>query len=208
MSGITTPTLDESNYGRWKIAIMDVLMANELQDLMDGSYPRTTTRRTPGDRACMSRDARARCLIRQSLPPEVFLHTQNCETASEILDCIPRLREPKSANIIQGLRLELHGMVWKKDDTVTSFWSRLMNVVSRIRTAGKDVDSTEIITKVLVSPSRQFATFRANWEYNSTNDSTIGEFKKKLMTAELSLGQSEEEGSQEAAFQALRAEDE
>jgi hypothetical protein len=205
MVGISVSTLDESNYVRLKIAIRDVLMANELQGLMDGSCPRPSTRNTPEDYAWTSRDAKARCLIRQSLPSEVFLHTQNCETASEILDCITRLREPKSANVIQGLRLELHGMVWEKDDNVTSFWSRLMSVVNRIRATGKDVDSSEIITKVLVSLPRKFATFRANWEYNSTADSTIGEFKEKLMTAELSLAQTERSETQEMAFQAQAA---
>jgi hypothetical protein len=66
MAGISAPILDDSNYVRWRIAIRDVLMANEFQGLMDGSLPRPSTRNTPEDHAWTSKDAKTRCLIRQS----------------------------------------------------------------------------------------------------------------------------------------------
>lgn len=83
-----------------------------------------------------------------------------------------------------------------------------MRVVNRIKATGHGVHSSEIITKVLVSLPRKFATFRSNWEYNSTSDSTIEAFKEKLLVAELTVMEVDRNGPQETGFKAKVKEEE
>jgi hypothetical protein len=118
------------------------------------------------------------------------------------------LKEPKAANIIHGLKMQLYCMTWDKDDTVSSFWSRLLVIVNKIRATGKEVDSSDIISRVLTSLPDKFSMFKSNWEYNSTSESTVEEFKDKLIMAELGLKGSGKKEGPELAFEAKVKEEE
>jgi hypothetical protein len=112
------------------------------------------------------------------------------------------LKEPKSANIIHGLQKQLFNLAWNKDDTVGTFWSRLMAIVDKIQATGKEVDPSIIISRVIVSLPERFDMFKSNWEYNASSDATVLEFKQKLLQAELGLKEKGPKDIMETAFQA------
>lgn len=70
-----TPGLTDSNFGRWKIKFMDVLMAHKLDKVANGQLPRPINRNTPEEDEWKYKDAQARVLIRRSLPEDAFQHT-------------------------------------------------------------------------------------------------------------------------------------
>jgi hypothetical protein len=124
-----------------------------------------------------------------------------------VFKCVVDLKEPKAANIVHGLKMQLYCMTWDKDDTVSSFWGKLIVIVDKIRATGKEVDSSDIISRVLTSLPDRFSMFKSNWEYNSTSESTVEEFKDKLVMAELGLKGSGRKESPELAFEVKEEED-
>jgi hypothetical protein len=193
--------LDDSNYGRWKVEMMATLVMHGLDKIATGRLPKPANENTPESQDWDEKDAQAKLLLWRSLPSGVFQHTQGCKTAAEVYKCVVDLKEPKAANIIHGLKMQLYCMTWDKDDTVSSFWSKLMVIVDKIRATGKEVDSSDIISRVLTSLPDKFSMFKSNWEYNSTSELTVEEFKDKLVMAELGLKGSGKKENSELAFE-------
>ena len=132
-------------------------------------------------------DSKAKCVLRRTLTDVYFNHTRDCRTGKAIFDRIVELMEPKSVNVLLHSWQEFHSYTWMEGDNVTSFWSGLSVIVSKIEAAGEDVKPSMIMSKVLVCLPEKFANFRTSWDLISTTSSTITEFKTKLLSAERSI---------------------
>jgi hypothetical protein len=188
--------------------MMATLVMHGLEKIVMGLSPRPANQGSSEAQDWDRKDAQAKLLLWRSLPSGIFLHTQGCKTAAEVFKCVVDLKEPKAANIVHGLKMQLYCMTWDKDDTVSSFWSKLMVIVDKIRATGKEVDSSDIISRVLTSLPDRFAMFKSNWEYNSTSESTVEEFKDKLVMAEVGLKGSGRKECPETAFEVKVKEEE
>ena len=167
---IEVSKLGVDNYSRWKIEIEDALDAAELADVVRGIEAMPTNLSDPTKIASWKKkDSRARTIIRKTLSDVYFNHTRDCRTSKEIYDRIIDLKEPKSVNVLLQSWQEFHTYSWKEGDDVTSFWSGLVVIVSKIESAKGTVDDSLMMSKVLVCiPKEKFANFRASWDLIST----------------------------------------
>ena len=81
---------------------------------------------------------------------------------------------------------------WKDGDDVSSFMASLAVIASRINTVKPKMVTDEfIIAKTLTSLPSEFGAFVQSWYLVAKEESTLSEFREKLLTAERGMSRDE-----------------
>ena len=189
-------TLTRKNYARWIIEVEDVLRSKSLWSHVTGrvtvvAEPKEDEDSKPFD-AWDSKDSKARSIIRGSLDEATFNHVRDCKTSKQIIDRIRELREPKTTDALMTSLTEFFATGWKDEDDVSSFMASLAVIASRINTVKPKMVTDEfIIAKTLTSLPSEFDTFVQSWYLVAKEESTLSEFREKLLTAERGMSRDE-----------------
>ena len=182
--------LTSDNYSQWIVDVKDVLAADGLLGVVDGTDKLTACGSDAPKIAKWNQDdAKARHILRNAVDPVTHSHVSDCITSKDILDKIVRTRVPQTTNAMMAGLMDFFNASWKEDDDVTSFMARLSIIASRVASSQKSpatvkLDGNLIMARTLTSLPMKYQTFVQSWYLTSKTDSTLEDFTNQLLNAE------------------------
>lgn len=155
---------------------------------MNQTHPRPTDEATKQDLEVY--DARVMAIICSALDEHHYGSVIHCETSNEIWKTLISMRESNTSTTKLQLRRELTNYKFRENQQMTEYLSGLNIIVSKLKTAGINVDDEEIISKILDELPRQFEMLKQNYQMTSIQgkeQDTIVSFTKILLDAERNL---------------------
>ena len=186
--------LGKDNFGNWKIEIKDVLEANGILDVTDGTTKKPDGGSRPEEKKeladWIAGDAKARHIIRRTLDEVTLNHVRECKTSKEILDKITTHREPQTTDALMTALLDFMGLKWTASDDVTGFMSRLSVIQGQVTSSQSGanqlkLDDKLLIAKTLASLPGSFTPFIQSWYLTAKSDAKLEDFTKHLRKAEI-----------------------
>lgn len=199
-----TPKYDSGNYAHWSMLMERILRGHGLWIYVQGKvtapaedYTDSTTTKAWLDWDKL--DSKAVAIILQGLDQEKLNLVSDCKTSQQTWDRLKELAQPKATDVLMTAMTEFLNTQWESTDSVTSFLSRLAQVIGRIQSSQTKVtimDSKSqdrwVIAKILSSLPSRFASFVQSWNMMAKDDAKLDDFRQKLLAAERGLtGQAE-----------------
>jgi hypothetical protein len=190
-------TLGRDNYARWRIEVETALRGKGLWQYVTGDVPVVAAPASDAQAqakkdywAWDEKDATARAAIIRTLDDVTFNHVADCLSSKAIYERIAELRDPKSVDVLMASTESFFGETWQQVDDVSSFMARLAVHSSKVNSfKDKEVRLGDkcIMAKTLTSLPAQFSNFVSSWRMMAKPESTLTEFREKLLAAERAM---------------------
>ncbi|KAI8553623.1 hypothetical protein RHMOL_Rhmol05G0030400 [Rhododendron molle] len=210
----TLPHLGKEKYENWSIQMRVLLESQELWDLVDMGYVEYS-REEEAElkdaqkatlREARKKDRRALLLIYQGVEDENFEKISAAKTAKETWDILRNANrgvERTTRVRLQLLRGEFEAMQMEEDETISSYFTRMLMIVNQMRRYGEKPDDVRVMEKILRSLSTKFDTVMvAIEESKNLNTKTVEELLATLEIHEQRINKRSSKTGQEQALQA------
>ena len=199
-------TLNQHNFGRWKVMVRAVLEAKDVLEVVDGTSVKPAVDAAAATRkAWQKADATARVILIASLDDEHEKFVRGCGTGKDIWDTICRLKESTAVPNVQLAWQELHSIKWDGATPVAGYLGRVNEAVERLKSLRKEPDNANVMGLILSSLPAKFTTFRTTWNMTKlAADVKLLDLQSALLAAEADLN-SQSMPAEEADTGALTA---
>ncbi|XP_039135714.1 uncharacterized protein LOC120273134 [Dioscorea cayenensis subsp. rotundata] len=151
------PVFKGEEYGRWSLRMKTVFQSQDLWDLVESGMPKGEDEAKAKE--SKKRDAKARCLIQQAVDGLVLDRIAEAETAHQAWEIIKRQHEGSSKMVSvrkQALRQSFETLQMEDNESVQSYWARVVTIVNQVRGLGHKLSEAEVVSKVLRSLAPKF----------------------------------------------------
>lgn len=189
--------LGRDNYGRWRHELETALRGKSLWWYVDGTVPKVEVPAAGASADDVkayqewdAKDAKARAMILRTLDDMTYSHVADCVSSKAILDRIAELRDPKTTDVLMDGMTSFFAETWLSTDDVSAFMARLAIHAARVN-ACKDakvkIEDKFVMAKTLTSLPSSFGNFVSSWRMMAKSDSTLTDFREKLLSSERAM---------------------
>lgn len=209
------PILTATSYARWKFDIQIILEVRDVWRVASGkdklgNPPRKPTTGADGAEGSdprkaaelkyqqevvsykaaladwVTRDAKAREIISQSVDDRHHEMIRSSATAFGMITTLQQLYEQKSSSNVFMATREFHEVKWTSDTTAMSFVARLKAVASKLETLGEKVSDAMLMSKIINELPHSFQILKETWEINTLHgsDLTVNDLLSQLVRME------------------------
>lgn len=179
-----------SNWLTWKFQIRQILEANELFDVVDGTVERPING-SPDYAAKIvtwkKQDAKARRAISTACQRQPLLQIMNCETADSMWTTLRGTYEQASKSNIVFLQQKYYSFAKESGDDIATFLSKLSEIVQQLKDQNENISDSMVMTKILMSLPAEYNHFHSAWESTIAENQTMPNLRARLMAEELRL---------------------
>lgn len=171
-----------TNFQLWKFQIKAILVANGIQDIVDGTKPEP---RDSVEREQWKRDnAKAMFIISTALEDNQLECLLTCTTAADMWTKLTTTHERASATNKLQLMQKFHEYQMDPTSTISQHIARVENMVRQLLDIGENISDIAIMAKILGSLSSKFHTFITAWESVNPAHQTLSHLRERLLTGE------------------------
>lgn len=196
---------DGSNFQGWKFQIKALLVANEIQDVVDGTRQRPVNRETAESKEWVRDNAKAMFLISSSIEYAQLECLLTCATAKEMWSKLSDIHEQKTVTNKIGLLQKFYEYRMSTEDTIVQHCAKVINLAGQIRDVGEEMSEATIMAKILTSLSSKYSVLQTAWESVDPTRQTLSYLQERLIREEARLG-TEDEGTSASAFTTIKRE--
>ena len=187
-SKVSVPILTEHSFSRWKGQVRNVLEADELFGIVDGSEVMPAAAQIEARKAWKKKDAKARAILSSSLDDLHDSFVRGCGTSKDMMDKLVQMYERTSAGRKYTAWQELFDMTWDEDVPAASFLARINAISHKLESLDEKPKDSILIGKVLSSLPAKLESFKQSWNLTKTGDAvTFADLQTSLLNAELAL---------------------
>jgi len=160
MIGVQQAMLNSKNWVVWKFQLEQVMRANDLLDLLDGSSKRPikVTESDKNDRTIVKnqkdinhwnrRDGWAMSILSTSMELEVIEEHVTVTSTHELWSKLKANHKPKTEISQQALWTHFYGLKKSSNETVNQFVARVVQAAQKLRNASVSCDDGQVISRV------------------------------------------------------------
>ncbi|CAL5412844.1 unnamed protein product [Camellia sinensis] len=144
-------------YGFWSIRMMTLFKSQDLWDLVEQGYadPDEETRLKENKK----KDSKALVIIQQAVHDSIFSRIAAATTSKQAWSTLQKEFQGDSKVIVvklQSLRRDFETLYMKNGESIADFLSRVMTIVSQMRSYGEKISDETVVAKVLRSLTPKF----------------------------------------------------
>ena len=213
---VNVVTLGRDNYARWRREIDAALRGHGLIWVADGTDKKPMVpaaadanhaARKKEAREWESADSKAQSIIMRTLDDMTFSHVADCVSAKTMMERISELRDPKTTDVLTTGITAFFAETWSAGDDVASFMGRLAVHAARVngcKSEKAQITDQFVIAKTMTSLPGPYAHFVQSWNLVAKAESTLTDFREKLLAAERNMAETNRMHNAETG-EALRA---
>jgi len=151
------PVFKGESYEFWSIRMKTILKSQDLWDLVERGYTDPDEENRLRDNK--KKDAKALVFIQLAVHDSVFSRIATATTSKQAWSILQKEFQGDSKVIVvrlQSLRRDFETLMMKSGESIASFLSRAMTIVSQMRSYGEKVTDQIIVEKVLRSLNPKF----------------------------------------------------
>lgn len=188
--------------GLWKFQISILLKFHDVYDFVTGKAEKPTNQSDSDFQkkltAYEKNDVRAQRAISSTIEREALLHIVNCKTAAEMWTKLHSVYEKKSETSMDYLQQKFFVYSKEPEDNIATFISKLQEIAQQLVDMGETISDKMLMTRILMSLSPQYNSFKSAWESTEASKRTLNELCTRLMIEESRL--TEVKSSASASF--------
>ncbi|CAL5340443.1 unnamed protein product [Camellia sinensis] len=151
------PVFKGEGYGFWSIRMMTLFKSQDLWDLVEQGYadPDEETRLKENKK----KDSKALVIIQQAVYDSIFSRIAAATTSKQAWSTLQKEFQGDSKVImvkLQSLRRDFETLYMKNGESIADFLSRVMTIVSQMRSYGEKISDETVVAKVLRSLTPKF----------------------------------------------------
>ena len=213
---VNVVALGRDNFARWRREVDAALRGHGLIWVADGTDKKPVVP-AAGDanfatkkkeaREWESSDSKAQSIIMRTLDDLTFSHVADCVSAKSMMERISELRDPKTTDVLMTGITAFFAETWNAGDDVSSFMGRLAVHAARVngcKSEKAQVTDQFVMGKTMTSLPVSYAHFVQSWNLVAKAESTLTDFREKLLAAERGMTETNRMHDTEAG-EALRA---
>ncbi|XP_050125217.1 uncharacterized protein LOC126602407 [Malus sylvestris] len=171
-SEVRTPIFSGENYEFWRIKMVTIFKSIGLWNLVEKGLPTPDSKKkkkeakgsSEDDRdeemmAVLMRDAKALGIIQNAVSDQIFPQIANADSAKMAWDLLygeyhggDQVRSIKLQNLIR----EFEYARMRDDESLSSYLTRLNDLINQMRTFGESLSNERLVQKVLISLSKPY----------------------------------------------------
>ncbi|KAM1099314.1 hypothetical protein TB2_005809 [Malus domestica] len=169
-SEVRTPIFSGENYEFWRIKMVTIFKSHGLWNLVEKGVKTSDSKKKKsegsseddGDEemsAVLMQDAKALGIIQNAVSDQIFPRIANAELAKMAWDLLygeyhggDQVRSVK----LQNLRREFEYARMRDDESLSSYLTRLNDLINQMRTFGESLSNERLVQKVLISLSKPY----------------------------------------------------
>lgn len=144
-SKVSVPILTDHSFSRWKGQVKNVLEADDLYTIVDGSEPMPAG--GADQNAWKKRDAKARAIISSSLDDLHDSFVRGCATSKDMMDKLVAMYETTSAGRKYTAWQELFDTKWDEDMPAATFLAKINAVSHKLESVDEKPKDSLLIGK-------------------------------------------------------------
>lgn len=189
ISARSVKKFDGSNYQGWKFQINSLFVANEIQDVVDGTrvMPPVVVGHEEEAKQWVRDNAKAMFLISSSMEDAQLQSVLTCTSAKAMWDQLSLIHEQKSATNKLGLLQKFHGYQMCAGDSAVQHVAKIQNMAAQLRDIGENVSEETIMAKVLASLTAKFSTLQTAWDSVDPARQTVANLMERLIREDARL---------------------
>jgi len=211
--GVRPAMFNGKNWVVWKFQLEQVMRANGLLDLLDGSSKRPikVTESDKNGRTIVEkqkdidhwnrRDGWAMSILSTSVEPEIIEEHVMATSTHELWSKLKANQEPKTEVSKQALWTHFYDLKKSSNETVNQFVARVVQAAQKLRNASINCDDEQVISRIFYGLSDDYLVIEEIWESLEPSSRTIDKLTAKLKVHEERLNR-QEETTETTAFQA------
>jgi hypothetical protein len=149
---------DISNYLQWKVCLSIVLKENKIY-----SYVSFVVAAPATDPVALDlhevKEARAQRIILDGVKNHLIPHLAEKKTAKELWDALKNLFEAKNENRKMALKAKLHDTKMGKEESVSSYLTRVAQVKDELAVVGEVISDSELVRIALNGFTKDWEVF-------------------------------------------------
>jgi hypothetical protein len=149
-----------SNFNAWNSRILNILEESDLDELVTRVIEEPTS--NTDREAYNKRQAKAKRVIFYSIKDNMIPIIGHLRTAKDCFDALANLYENKAPNQKTILKKQLHTLRMGKDETITSFFSKISQTRYQLTTIGVIVDDDDLVKNEVDGLPESWGTFLAS----------------------------------------------
>lgn len=146
-----------SSYLQWKVRLTAILKENKIWHYVSTIVP------IPIDPIVLDlhdvKEAKPQRIIIDGIKDHLILRLAERKTAKEMWDTLQNLYEAKNENRKMALRDRLHSVKMEKDESVSTYLTRLAQVKDELATVGEVVPESELVRIALNGFTSEWSVF-------------------------------------------------
>ena len=150
---------EASNFNAWKARVLNILEERDLDDLVTRVVEETTT--TQGRATFKKKQAKEKRIIFDSVKEKLMPVIAPLRTTKECFDALANLYEKKAPTQRRALRKQLRSLKMEKDETITTFFSKISQIRDQLMVIGDKVEDDDLVHTMLDGFPTIWETFLA-----------------------------------------------
>jgi hypothetical protein len=146
-----------SNFSSWNSRLQITLEEDDLLSLIEKTLPATTTDEEKVD--WKEDNAKVRKIIIYSVRDHLLPHISTLKTTYEMYDALKRMFESNNTNKALTLKHQLQNIKMTKDDTIATFFMRILEIRDHLGAIGETVADRELVMTTFNALPRQWEPF-------------------------------------------------
>jgi hypothetical protein len=198
------PHFNGKNYDYWSITMRALFISQDLWELVEYGFEEpadetTFNNLTQGEKDLLrlnrKKDAKAIVLLYQAVDQSIFPRiaaTTTSHKAWQTLKTAYQGMERVKTAKLQLLRKDFENLNMKESDSIDSFFTHVIGVITQMRTHGETIEDRRIVEKILrVLPSRFDAIVTTIEETKDLSNYSVDELHASLITHEQRLSRNQ-----------------
>lgn len=174
----------EDQWSTWKFQVRLSLIAADVFEVVNGDSEKPAATEAALLTAWKKKDAKAQRIIGMTVGNAQILHIRICTSGKEMWDKLHTVFEQKNETSLLLLHQRFFAFVKEPTENMTSFISRLEELVHRLNDLGEKIPNDMIITKIIMSLPAEYGSFSSAWESTTKADRTIDKLRARLIMEE------------------------
>ncbi|KAM0969390.1 hypothetical protein COP2_018032 [Malus domestica] len=214
---LKAPVFDEENYDYWRIRMTTIFKSYDLWEMVQNGYELPeievdaleedlTKKQIATLKENMMNDAKALGIIQGAISDVIFPRIANEETAKTAWDTLQqeyrgdvKVRKVK----LQSLRRDFEYTRMREDEPLKDYFSRVFDVVTQMKTYGKELPNERIVQKLLISLTKPYDSIVSVIEETKDTDTlSVQDVMASLRAFDQRL-ERHSDGATEKAFRSL-----
>lgn len=206
------PKLSAKNFQAWRFTIKNVLIANGLLQIADGTEARPkepeNKKSTDPDisdniSAWERKNARAVIIIITTMSENLANDYTTFTTAEALWKKLAQVFERRSEESKLVMSQQFQNFAMSPTDTVTSYISKLRVMATALKEVGETVSETTMMAKILNGLPQKYSNFATAWDSVDPVRQNVDSLKERLIKQEEKMNKNEREST--ALFSAAKS---
>jgi hypothetical protein len=147
-----------SNYLQWKVQLSTILKENKIYNYVKSIVPAPAANPIALDLHEV-KEAKAQRIILDGVKAHLIPHLAEKKTAKEMWDALTNLFEMKNENWKMALKAKLHDTKMGKEESVSSYLTRVAQVKDELVVVGEVITDSELVRIALNGFTKEWEVF-------------------------------------------------